>query len=72
MGAVGAAREGCYRWGERALTGIRCVELEPSYHECHQRLPTVEAQVAGQGTQIVEEDLARQESAQQALVAGIE
>ena len=60
-GAVVAARAGRYRWAERPLTGIRDIELEPFYHERHQGLPTVEAQVAGQGAQIVEEDLAWQE-----------
>ena len=41
-------------------TGIRDVQLELFDHECHQGIPTVEAQIAGQSAQVVEKPFARQ------------
>ena len=43
--------------------GIRDVQFKLFDHECHQGVPTVEAQVTGQRTQVVEEPFARQELA---------
>jgi len=47
------------------------LKLEAVDHERHQSLPAVEAHITGQGPQIVEEDLAREELAQ-GPIAGIE
>jgi len=47
------------------------LQLQTFDHERHQGLPALEAQVAGQGAQIVEEGLGPQERAQ-AMLAGIE
>ena len=52
-------------------TRIWSLKLEAIDHERHQGLPAVEAHITGQGPQIVEEDLAREELAQ-GPIAGIE
>ena len=52
-------------------SGIRNFQFKLFDHECHQGVPAVEAQVAGQCAQVVEKPFARQELAD-APVVGVE